>query len=75
MMMRGFLKAEAKWDFICETGHGCEPIPLTTPMLKALQHTDPRCEGSDTVSAEDAASLKALQDVLSPKKPADPTSG
>jgi hypothetical protein len=65
------LKAEAKWDFICETSHGCDPIPLTEPMLKALQHTDPRCAGSDKVSTEDAESLKQLQEVLSPKKPAD----
>jgi hypothetical protein len=65
------LKADAKWDFVCETGHGCDPIPLTEPMLKALQHTDPRCPGSDTVSAEDAASLKQLQEALRPKAAAD----
>jgi len=63
------LKADAKWDFVCETGHGCDPIPLTEPMLKALQHTDPRCPGSDTVSAEDAAALKQLQEALRPKEP------
>jgi hypothetical protein len=63
------LKAEAKWDFVCETGHGCDPIPLTEPMLKALQHTDPRCPGADQVSAEDAEALHHLQEVLHPKEP------
>jgi len=61
------IKAEPKWDFICETGHGCDTIPLTDPMLKALQHTDPRCPGSDKVSAEDAAALKQLQVIMHPK--------
>ena len=69
------IKAEPKWDFVCETGHGCDPIPLTEPMLKALQHTDPRCAGSDNVSAEDAAALKQLQELTHPKNPADPKSG
>jgi hypothetical protein len=61
------IKAQAKWDFVCETGHGCDPIPLTEPMLKALQHTDPRCAGADHVSAEDAEALHRLQEVLQPK--------
>lgn len=61
------IKAEPKWDFICETGHGCDTIRLTPAMLKALQHTDPRCEGSEKVSAEDAAALKQLGEVLHPK--------
>jgi hypothetical protein len=58
------LPAKEKWDFVCETDHGCAPIPLTEPMLKALQHTDPRCAGSDRVSAEDAEALKQLDEVL-----------
>ena len=61
------IKAEAKWDFICETGHGCDSIPLTTAMIKALQRTDPRCPGSDKVGAEDAASLQKLNELLHPK--------
>jgi len=69
------LKAEAKWDFVCETGHGCDPIPLTEPMLKALQHADPRCKGADKLSPEDAAALKQLQEVLRPKEPASPQTG
>jgi hypothetical protein len=61
------IKARPEWDFICETGHGCDPIPLTEPMLRALQHTDVRCEGSDKVSAEDAAALKELDAVMHKK--------
>jgi hypothetical protein len=69
------LKAQAQWDFVCETGHGCDPIPLTESMLKALQHTDPRCAGSDQVSAEDAKALQQLQEVMHPKESAVPQSG
>jgi len=64
------IKAEPKWDFICETAHGCDPIALTDPMIKALQHTDPRCAGSDNVSAEDKAALTQLQELMHPKGPA-----
>ena len=63
------VKAEAKWDSICESGHGCDPIPVTPAMVKALQHTDPRCEGSEHVSAEDAAALAQLADMMKPKAP------
>lgn len=31
------------WDFICETGHGCEAIPIDHKMTEALQRSDPRC--------------------------------
>ena len=63
------VKAEAKWDSICESGHGCDPIPVTPAMVKALQHTDPRCEGAEHVSAEDAAALAQLADMMKPKAP------
>jgi hypothetical protein len=57
------VKAHPEWDMICETTHGCDPVPFTPAMLKALQDTDPRCAGSETVSAADAAALKALADL------------
>jgi hypothetical protein len=63
------IKAQPKWDLVCETNHGCDPIPLTESMLKAVQHTDPRCPGADKVSAEDAAALKQLQELRAPKAP------
>ena len=69
------IKAQPQWDFVCETAHGCDPIPLTQPILRALQHTDPRCPGSDKVSAEDAAALKQLQELTRPKDPVGTKSG
>lgn len=35
--------ARTPWDFVCETGHGCEPIPIDHKMTGALQRSDPRC--------------------------------
>lgn len=35
--------AREPWDFICESGHGCEPIPVDHQMTGALQRSDPRC--------------------------------
>ncbi|HEX5229035.1 MAG TPA: hypothetical protein VFW44_15065 [Bryobacteraceae bacterium] len=57
------IAARPQWDLICETDHGCAPIPLTTPMIRALQHTDPRCPGSTKVSAEDGKALQALAEL------------
>jgi len=37
------IKAEAKYDFICELDHGCDPIPVTREMIAAIQGQDPRC--------------------------------
>jgi hypothetical protein len=54
------VKAKPEFDFICEQDHGCDPIPVTRAMFGALQRTDPRCKGSDQVSAEDAEALKQL---------------
>lgn len=33
----------AKFDFVCEKGHGCAPVPLDDPKIAELQATDPRC--------------------------------
>lgn len=35
--------AKETWDFICESDHGCEPIPIDHAMTGALQRSDPRC--------------------------------
>ncbi|MCH8863289.1 MAG: hypothetical protein IID51_12375 [Proteobacteria bacterium] len=35
--------AEPQWDMICETGHGCAPIPITREQITAIQNADPRC--------------------------------
>ena len=34
----------AKFDFVCETGHGCAPIPVTDQQIAAMQSADPRCK-------------------------------
>ncbi len=33
----------AKFDFVCEKGHGCAPIPVTDQQIAAIQAADPRC--------------------------------
>jgi len=55
--------AAAQWDFVCETGHGCAPLPVTRAMIGALQRTDPRCDDSP-ISPEDAEALKELEQLL-----------
>ena len=58
------VKARPEHDFICETDNGSDPIPVTKAMFGALQRTDPRCPGSDQVSAEDAESLAQLGEIV-----------
>lgn len=54
------VKARPEFDSICEAGHGCDPIPVTRPMIHALQNTDPRCK-SHQLTDEDHQALKQLQ--------------
>jgi hypothetical protein len=61
-------KANPGRDMICETGHGCDPIPLTPTMIKAIQNTDPRCDPVE-LPPEQIEALKQLQAALTP--PAD----
>jgi len=47
--------AREPWDFVCESDHGCEPIPIDHKMTGALQRSDPRCgpaipEAGDTMA-------------------------
>lgn len=60
------VKARAEHDFVCGEGsaNGCDPIPVTQAMFGALQRTDPRCPGSDQVSAADAEALKQLGEIV-----------
>ena len=37
-------KAEPQWDFICEEGHGCDPLPIPDFLIRRIQRSDPRCE-------------------------------
>lgn len=41
------IKAEPQWDMICETGHGCDPLPFTREMLMGIQQSDPRCRAPE----------------------------
>ena len=52
-------QAEAKWDMICEQGHGCDPIPVTPVMARAIQNTDPRCPKIE-LPADQQAALRQL---------------
>lgn len=55
--------AREKWDFICEQGHGCEPIPITHAMTGALQRSDPRC-GEPELQAGDRWELFKLKSLV-----------
>src|SRR5271166_2458551 len=55
--------AAGQWDLVCETGHGCAPLPVTRAMIGALQRTDPRC-GNQPISPEDAEAIKQLEKLL-----------
>lgn len=52
--------ARQTWDFICETGHGCEPIPINHSMTGALQRSDPRC-GAEELQPGDTMALWKLK--------------
>jgi len=54
-------KAEPQWDMVCETGHGCDPLPLTKTMLSAIQKTDPRCAEKPELTEQEKAMLVQLQ--------------
>lgn len=62
--------AKETWDFICESGHGCEPIPIDHAMTGALQRSDPRC--GDAVPEDGdwtaLAKLKAMVNIGLAKK-------
>ncbi|REL26952.1 hypothetical protein DXX93_10465 [Thalassotalea euphylliae] len=57
-------KAKPEFDLICETGHGCDPIPITRPMIDVIQKTDPRCQDKPQLTADELAILKQLQVML-----------
>ena len=35
-------KAQAKWDMVCEHSHGCDPLPISDDVFRAIQNADPR---------------------------------
>ncbi|MCI5132328.1 MAG: hypothetical protein D3904_12610 [Candidatus Electrothrix sp. EH2] len=56
-------QAEPKWDMICETDHGCAPIPVTRDMIVALQKTDKRCAPMELTDTDKQA-LAELQELI-----------
>ncbi|MDX1518403.1 MAG: hypothetical protein R3288_16260 [Woeseiaceae bacterium] len=57
------VKAEPKYDLVCERDHGCDDIPITREQIAAIQAADPRCaaEPAAGVSLESAATTVARQ--------------
>jgi hypothetical protein len=55
--------AREPWDFICETGHGCDPIPIDHTMTGALQRSDPRC-GAEALQPGDRWALWKLKAIV-----------
>ncbi|MES3008687.1 MAG: hypothetical protein V4751_13045 [Pseudomonadota bacterium] len=43
------VKAEPQWDFVCETGHGCDPLAITREVIEGIQNSDPRCKAPEEV--------------------------
>jgi hypothetical protein len=56
--------AREKWDFICESDHGCDPIPIDHSMTGALQRSDPRC-GEEALESGDTMALFKLKAMVS----------
>lgn len=52
--------AREHFDFVCESDHGCEPIPIDHQMTGALQRSDPRC-GPAVPQAGDTLALLKLR--------------
>ena len=52
--------AREPWDFVCESNHGCEAIPIDHKMTGALQRSDPRC-GAAIPEAGDTLALWKLR--------------
>jgi hypothetical protein len=55
--------AREPWDFICESGHGCDPIPIDHTITGALQRSDPRC-GPAVPQAGDRWALWKLRAIV-----------
>lgn len=55
------IKAEPKYDLVCERDHGCDDIPITREQIAAIQAADPRCASGASVDAEPATTTVARQ--------------
>ncbi len=57
-------KARPEFDMICGVENGCDPIPLTIDMIRALQKTDPRCGLPASMTADETAALRQLMEAM-----------
>lgn len=55
--------AREPWDFICETGHGCEALRIDHTMTTALQRADPRC-GAEALQPGDRTALFKVRSMI-----------
>jgi hypothetical protein len=62
-------QAREEFDLICEEEQGCAPIPITRPMFRALQKTDPRCKNQHPLTQEDKQALADLAEVVKTLSP------
>jgi hypothetical protein len=46
-------QAAAKFDFVCEKGHGCAPIPIDDKMIAERQSKDPRCAANSNAGKKE----------------------
>jgi hypothetical protein len=69
---RGFQNVNNRFGLNCfachqqarSENHGCAPIPVTRPMFRALQKTDPRCKDQPALTQEDKQALTDLAEVV-----------
>ncbi len=57
------VEAEPQWDLVCEQDRGCDPIPLTPTMTRAIQKTDPRCAPT-ALTDEEKEGLQMLMEMM-----------
>jgi hypothetical protein len=57
-------QAKPEWDMICESGHGCMPIPITDAIQSCLQKTDPRCGAPAPLTPEDMKGCADLKELM-----------
>lgn len=55
------IQAKPEWDLVCETGHGCETIPLTKEVIDLIQRSDPRCVDNEELSTGESFELLKLK--------------
>jgi hypothetical protein len=55
------IQAKPEWDLVCETGHGCETIPLTPEVIDLIQRSDPRCDDNEDLSTGESFKLLKLK--------------